>query len=80
MRIWISFPRYINALEADGKFAKNVSRTMLRSHLELVDTLHSKKNRTSDGMLLNIGKILIKKKRIIDNKFSCEYRYYRTVK
>ncbi|KAM4524085.1 guanylyl cyclase C [Odontesthes bonariensis] len=43
---------YINALEADGRFAKNVSRTMLRSHKELVDTLNSKQNMTSKVFIM----------------------------
>ncbi|KAM6897101.1 guanylyl cyclase C [Xenentodon cancila] len=43
---------YINALEADGKFAINVSRTMLRTPQELTELLKSQRNRTSNLIIM----------------------------
>ncbi|CAG5910418.1 unnamed protein product [Menidia menidia] len=43
---------YINALEADGMFAGNVSRTMLRNYKEAVDMLNSPENRSSNVIIM----------------------------
>lgn len=44
--------RYINTLEADGKFAYNISVSMLRKPGELIDIVAPQKNRTSNCRLL----------------------------
>lgn len=46
--IVICFFRYINALEADGKFSAEVSRTMLRKPDEVKEILKPQENRTSN--------------------------------
>uniref|UniRef100_A0A3Q2Q3R9 Guanylate cyclase n=1 Tax=Fundulus heteroclitus TaxID=8078 RepID=A0A3Q2Q3R9_FUNHE len=44
---------YINALEADGRFATNVTRTVLRKPEEVSEVLKSQENRTSNRELIS---------------------------
>ncbi|XP_035987912.1 heat-stable enterotoxin receptor [Fundulus heteroclitus] len=43
---------YINALEADGRFATNVTRTVLRKPEEVSEVLKSQENRTSNLFII----------------------------